>query len=692
VSLALLLTLIAGVSGLLAVRAGASGSAGPALAVDGSGDRHAISPYIYGLNFAEPGLAAELSLPVDRWGGNTTDTYNFHLGADNTGADWYYENIADCFGEAHSWCSGQSKNQDFAYREFVAKDEAAGAKTLFTLPLVGYVAKNAPVGHPLTCGFPASVFPSQQAFDPWDSGCGNGMRNGKALASEPGRDGTPTGAAYDGEFVKDMVSRFGTAAHGGVAIYELGNEPGLWDSTHRDVHPSPTTYDELWQKSHEAAVAVKESDPSAEVLGFSEWGWPNYFCSAADGAPQEACTAADPDRKAHGGVPLVEWLLQKFHGAEESAGKRLLDYIDVHYYAQGGSNTEVTRSLWDPTYTDPSWIDAKIDLIPRMHEWVTKNYPGTKLALSEYNLSVSSKPVVNALIQADTLGIFAREGLDLATRWPLGSDGPLVNDAFRMFRDYDGHHGQFGNIWVSSTSAEQGRLAVYGAERSSDGAYTILVVNKTSEALTSPLSLNGVTPAGPAQVWQWTGGSITRKADQTLSASGFTATYPAESLTLFVIPTAGSTGTTGQTGSTGATGQTGATGSTGQTGQTGATGATGESGATGPTGPTGSTGSTGTTGGLGASGATSVIGGGPPTLPPPEEEPKEEPKPEEPKPEEGNHHEGGHIKCCPIHPRWRWADCVRREVRRHGDRGRRVERHCREEHPTPPGRRSSRHR
>ena len=519
--------------------AGADAEAGPALAVNGALERHAISPYIYGMNFAEPALAAELSLPINRWGGNATETYNFHIGADNTGSDWYYENIADCWSEAHDWCSGLSSNNVFAYREFVAQNQTLGARTLFNLPLAGYVAKNAPVNHPFTCGFPEGTFPSQEAFDPYDSNCGNGVKEGKDLASEPSRDGTPVGAAYDGEFVHDLVSRFGTAAHGGVAVYELGNEPGLWDSTHRDIHPNPTTYDELWEKSREAAIAVKEQDPSAEVLGFSEWGWPNYFCSAADGAPSSPCTASSPDRAAHAGTPLVEWLLQQFHAYEEAHGERLLNYIDVHYYAQGGSNTEVTRSLWDPTYTDPSWIDTNIDLLPRMHAWVSANYPGTKIALSEYNLSVSSEPVVNALIQADVLGIFAREGLDLATRWPLSQDGPLIPDAFRMFRNYDGDHDTFGNVWTSSTSAEQGRLAVYGAQRTSDGDYTIMVINKTSNPLTSSLSLSGMNPSSSAEVWQWTGESIAHEANQSVASSGFTATYPARSITLFVLPVLG---------------------------------------------------------------------------------------------------------------------------------------------------------
>ena len=73
--------------------------------VDANADRHPIDPRIYGLNFADRALARRIDLPVDRWGGNTTDAYNWQLGSANTGSDYYYENVADCWNEAHAWCA-----------------------------------------------------------------------------------------------------------------------------------------------------------------------------------------------------------------------------------------------------------------------------------------------------------------------------------------------------------------------------------------------------------------------------------------------------------------------------------------------------------------------------------------------------------------------------------------------------------
>src|SRR3954453_10998606 len=51
-------------------------AAGPALAVDATLDRHAISPDIYGMNFGDTALAQELHVPVNRYGGNAASRYN----------------------------------------------------------------------------------------------------------------------------------------------------------------------------------------------------------------------------------------------------------------------------------------------------------------------------------------------------------------------------------------------------------------------------------------------------------------------------------------------------------------------------------------------------------------------------------------------------------------------------------------
>lgn len=106
------------------------------------------------------------------------------------------------------------------------------------------------------------------------------------------------------------------------------------------------------------AGAVKQTDPGAITFGPVLWGWCAYFWSAADN-----CGQSSADRTAHGGVPFLEWYTGKVCEYERQNGVRLVDYIDIHYYPQGGESlnsderTEIaalrlrsTKSLYHPTY------------------------------------------------------------------------------------------------------------------------------------------------------------------------------------------------------------------------------------------------------------------------------------------------------------------------------------------------------
>ncbi|MFN2270810.1 MAG: hypothetical protein ACK2US_08245, partial [Anaerolineae bacterium] len=143
-----------------------------------------------------------------------------------------------------------------------------------------------------------------------------------------------------------------------------------------------------------------------------------------------------------------------------------------------------------------------------------------------------------ALAQADVLGIFGREGLDLATLW----DPPEINEpgtfAFRMYRNYDGLGHAFGETSVRAASADQGQLAIYAALRGGDGALTLMVINKTGQPLTSSVALAGFEPAPQAQVYRYSAanlGAIVHEPSQTILETGFTTTFPANSVTLFVV-------------------------------------------------------------------------------------------------------------------------------------------------------------
>jgi len=417
------------------------------------------------------------------------------------------------------------------------------------VPMVGWVAKDSPSSHPFNCGFPATRFPQQDQFDQWDPNCGNGRLNDTNLTgADPGDTSIAVDESFDGEMVSHLVSRFGTAAQGGVKIYELDNEPVLWASTHRDVHPELVTYDELGSKGTATAAAIKKADPSAAVLGPSGWGYCEWISSGVDGC------GLGSDAAAHGGLNLSQWYLKNMKDfGDAHGGKRFLHYFDQHYYPQigGGTDPEAnalrlrsTRSLWDPTYVEESWIGPSgvnappLQFIRTMKTWVDQYYPGTKTAITEYNWGALDT-INGALTQADVLGIFGREQLDLATMWGEPQPTQPGAYAFRMYRDYDGAGSRFGDVSVSATSSDQGQLAVYAAQRSTDKALTLVIINKTAADLTSALSIAGFNRNATAQRYTYSPAdltSIVRGDDLTANRGTIEATYPANSITTLVLP------------------------------------------------------------------------------------------------------------------------------------------------------------
>jgi uncharacterized protein (TIGR03437 family) len=259
------------------------------------------------------------------------------------------------------------------------------------------------------------------------------------------------------------------------------------------------------------------------------------------------------DQNAHGGVPIMAWYLQQFQAYETKNNVRLLDYYDTHAYLAPGSDPasllDSTREWWDPTYIvngdywirDPANSGASTapQLIPRLKAIINANYPGTKLAITEYSFG-SLDTIAGALAQADILGIFGREGVDLATIWgpPKPTDPGAF--AFRMYRNYDGIGGAFGETGVQATSADQGQLSIYGALRS-DLNLTAVVINKTANDLSSTLNLANFSPGAAAHVWLYSGanlGAVAAQPDVATNAGAVTTVFPAYSITLLDFPPA----------------------------------------------------------------------------------------------------------------------------------------------------------
>ena len=118
-------------------------------------------------------------------------------------------------------------------------------------------------------------------------------------------------------------------------------------------------------------------------------------------------------------------------------------------------------------------------------------------AITEYNLGALDH-INGALAQADLLGVFGREGLDMAAIWAPPGAGTPGFYAYKIYRNYDDAGNGFGDVSVSARSEDQSKLSVYAAERSSDHALTVLVVNKSFADLSSTIALSGFRGASTA--------------------------------------------------------------------------------------------------------------------------------------------------------------------------------------------------
>ena len=129
----------------------------------------------------------------------------------------------------------------------------------------------------------------------------------------------------------------------------------------------------------------------------------------------------------------------------------------------------------------------------------------------------------------------------MATRWTVPASGTPTYLAMKLYRNYDGKKSGFGDTSVSDVAPDPDTVSSFAAVRSSDGALTVTVINKSpSGAAPVTVSLANFTPGAAAQAWQLTSAdAITRLADVAVNNGALTASLPAQSVTLFVIPTTG---------------------------------------------------------------------------------------------------------------------------------------------------------
>lgn len=513
-----------------------------AIHVDTTADVHPISPYIYGFAFLDNAALADLRPTLHRFGGNHTSRHNWEINCTNRANDWYFLNTRESTGPAGDWVDG-----------FIQRTNAAGVASMITVPTIPWVARDGSSSSSTVatqCGPTAPSNPTQTSLPAFPA-------KGAPFADPPD---TTDNAVYMDEWVSHMKNAFGAQAPRFLA---MDNESDIWGSTHIDVHPRCGTYDELLDRFTQYATAIKAVAPEAEITGPVSTGW-WYFWNSMSGSA---------DKQAHGGTDFLPWFLQAVRSYDLAHGSRTLDVLDLHYYQEPGllvnSNSDPatnalrirsTRALWDPTYTDESWIGSQpaewnssqpngnqVQLLPRMKALIDAYYPGTRLGIAEYGWGGLST-MAGGIALADVLGIFGREDVYLAAHWgapPAHSPG---YNAFKLYRNYDGAGGRFGDTSVRAASADPGTLAAFAARDSQTGRLTMVVLNKDpSRSITGDFDLAGFTPATTAALYRFDAAqpsSIQRAPDVTGVGGTFSLSFPAYSVNLLVIePNASPTAT-----------------------------------------------------------------------------------------------------------------------------------------------------
>jgi hypothetical protein len=490
---------------------------------------HPISPFIYGTNDPDwAGTAKHLTLT--RLGGNRWTAYNWENNASNAGSDYLNQND-DYLGGGNT--AGE------AVRARVAAARTAGAATIVTVPMAGYVSA-----------------------DKWPPGDVNQTPNYLATrfrVSAPSKNSAFTyppnvqdKAVYQDEFVAWLEKTFprSTVNPSTQLFYSLDNEPDLWSSTHSRIHPSPVTYLEMVRRTTQWVLAIKNVSPQALIFGPVSYGFYGYV------RLQGATDANDRD--------FLSYFLSAMRSEEIAHGKRLLDVLDLHWYPEArgagiridGPETssavvqariQAPRSLWDPTYKEDSWIandwmQGPIHLLPSLRARINQFYPGTKLAFTEYYYG-GGNHISGAMAQADVLGIFGRDNVYAATLWSEapGKDA-FTYAGFDVYRNYDGKGGHFGDTAVQATVSSAAASSVYAStDTANPWRMMVVAINKTSSPLASSTTISNFGHYRMVRVFRVSGttpkvayvSTVTRTPPTGTAPDTYSAVLPPMSVSVF---------------------------------------------------------------------------------------------------------------------------------------------------------------
>jgi hypothetical protein len=497
-----------------------------------------ISPWIYGLNFYTGVSGAPPNLTLDRAGGNRWTAFNWETNASNAGSDFLYEN--DSFLTS-------STTPAEAVRSFVAADHSLEMASVMTVQLQGLVS--ADESGPVSTANPPDLTRFKQVVDK------------KSTITPAAFTEAPSASdanVYMDEFLWTMDQKipgiFGANAPLPTFV-SLDNEPELWNSTHLEVQGhTPVSSDNYIAKTITLTKALKDQFPNVMIFGPVHYGFQGIYNWQGELSASPDGTNWFPDKY----LPAIK-------AASDTYGKPLIDVYDFHWYSEAtDGSTRVTnltgstltaaqvqaivqspRSLWDPTFTENSWITndvlgEPIKLLPRLQAKINAEFPGTRISITEYE-NGGDNHIAGTIAQADNLGVFGSQGVFAATMWPLGTC-PYILAGFRAFRGFDGASASFGDTSLQATSSKVQNVTVYASsDTTNPGRIVFVAINRSTSS--QQTAINGVNLSGTASVYQMTASSAQGQnpihpvlvQQMPVSGSSLTITLPALSVSTIEV-------------------------------------------------------------------------------------------------------------------------------------------------------------
>jgi len=503
---------------------------------------HAISPYIYGINFHSGVTAVPPLLTFDRDGGNRWTAYNWENNASNAGSDYLYE--------SDNYLSSSNVPAE-AVRGFIAGDQANGLASLVTFQLQGLVS--ADENGPVSIANPPDLTRFKTVVD-----------KKSTVSATPFTLTPPTTDAnvYMDEFIWALDQKFSGMGIFGTnpthpTFISLDNEPELWNSTHLEVQGSTAvTSDNYITKTIALSKALKDQFPNVVIFGPVHYGFQGIYNWQGELSATPSGTNWFPDK-----------YLAAVKAASTTYGKPLVDVYDFHWYVEeydsnGTRALDLTsttltdaqiqlivqspRALWDPAFTDSTnsnpWIyqelgNTPINLLGRLQAKINAENPGMKISITEYE-NGGTNHIAGTIAQADDLGIFGTQNLFAASFWPPNGTYSYVLAGFRAFRGFDGANASFGDTSLQATSSSVQNVVVYASTDSTAPGRTVFVaINRSNTAQVT--AIIGANLSGTAHLYQMTAASAQGQSPvapvsigtMAVSGSSMTITLPALSVT-----------------------------------------------------------------------------------------------------------------------------------------------------------------